>query len=163
MPVTEQTCYNMRRLHKVFAVSSVLLTLVTVWLFARDHLREWKTVQRTSDRIETRLAQWQQYQTLSDDVVSERERLQQALSELMSQPFSGAVVGLLYGAVRADAQRREAAVPSFEDLDQARAELDELTVTARAARNSWQELQLAADKARLQAEDAAVRASERPG
>ena len=70
MPATEQTCYNMRRLHKVFAVSSVLLTLATIWMFARDHYREWKTIQRTSDRIEMQLTRWQKLQSLSEDVVA---------------------------------------------------------------------------------------------
>ncbi|MFO7904275.1 MAG: hypothetical protein R6U98_16545 [Pirellulaceae bacterium] len=58
MPATERTYYNMRRLHVVFAISSVLLLLATAWMLARDHFRPWKEIQRKTDRIEARLAKW---------------------------------------------------------------------------------------------------------
>ena len=49
----DKTYYNINRLHVVFALSSVLLVGVTVWMFVADHRREWKEYQRTyRDRIE---------------------------------------------------------------------------------------------------------------
>ena len=108
MPATEQTCYDMRRLHKVFAVSSVLLTMATVWMFARDHYREWKSIQRTSDRIEMQLTRWQKIQSLSEGVVAERERLEQSLAETMARPFSEELIAAFRGEVIADAERRQA-------------------------------------------------------
>ena len=78
MPATDQTCYNMKKLHKVFAVSSVLLLLATIWMFAVDHHRMWKRIQRTSDRIDLRMTEWRKLQVLTEDVMSERERLEQA-------------------------------------------------------------------------------------
>ena len=66
-------------------MASVLLLLVTVWMFAVDHRRPWKRIQRTSDRIEAQVTEWRKLQVLTDDVLSQRERLQQALSELQSK------------------------------------------------------------------------------
>ncbi len=163
MPATEETRYDMKRLHKLFAVASMLLMLATVWMFARDHFREWKTIQRTGERIETRLAQWQQQQLLTNDVASERKRLQQALAEQLAKPFSITIVEQYRSEVRADAKRRGAATPSFEELGRAFAELEDVAVSAQAARNRWLDQQLEADKVRLQAEDAAVRARDDAG
>jgi cytochrome c2 len=42
MPATEQTWRNQKLLHVVFAVSSLLMAIATVWLLASDHLKEWK-------------------------------------------------------------------------------------------------------------------------
>ena len=89
MPATDQTCYNMKKLHKAFALSSVLLLLATIWMFAVDHRRPWKRFQRTSDRIDLRMTEWRTLQVLTEDVMNERERLKQALSsEVQSEPAS---------------------------------------------------------------------------
>ena len=40
-------------MHLVFAISSVLMLLTTVWMLAADHHREWKGFQRTFRDVET--------------------------------------------------------------------------------------------------------------
>ena len=53
MPSPDESYYNIKRLHVVFAISSVALLAVTVWMLAADHWREWKVHQRTfRDRVE---------------------------------------------------------------------------------------------------------------
>ncbi len=158
MPATEQTRYNMPRLHRVFAVSSVLLTLVTIWMLARDHARQWKTIQRTNDRIEMQMTAWRKLQTLTEDVVSEHERLEQALSEALSQPLPEPLISAFCQAVERDALRRQATAPSFQPLEQAIARLDAAAEEAASARQAWQEARLKADKTRLDVEDAWGRA-----
>lgn len=57
MPSPDETFYNLKRLHLVFAVSSLALLAVTLWTLAADHWREWKVYQQTyRDQIEPWLA-----------------------------------------------------------------------------------------------------------
>ncbi|SIO67279.1 Cytochrome c [Singulisphaera sp. GP187] len=52
MPATEETYRSQPTLHVVFAISSIAMTLVIVWMIMADHLRPWKNVQREFHRIE---------------------------------------------------------------------------------------------------------------
>ncbi len=47
MPATEQTWRNTKWLHLVFGLTSLAMLLVTLWMFADDHNREWKNYQQT--------------------------------------------------------------------------------------------------------------------
>ena len=42
MPANEQTWRKPSLMHTVFAVSSVLMLIATVWMMADDHNRPWK-------------------------------------------------------------------------------------------------------------------------
>ncbi len=159
MPATDQTCYNIKRLHKVFAVASVLLLFATVWMFAVDHNRPWKRIQRTSDRIDAQVTEWRKLQVLTEDVGSERERLQQTLSELQSKELPPELLAALREEVRQEAIRRELPEPSFAALDDLVNQMNASAAAAQDARSAWQAARLDADKARLDADDAAVRAS----
>ena len=53
MPATEQTWRNLKVLHVVFAVTSVLLLVSTVVMLAVDHNRPWKKYQREFRALET--------------------------------------------------------------------------------------------------------------
>src|SRR5438874_13413700 len=65
MPANEATWRNTQQLHRIFAVSGVLLVISTVWMFWKDHARSWKTyqVQTTDVDIKMRALRQQQYQT----------------------------------------------------------------------------------------------------
>lgn len=158
MPATDQTYYNQKSLHRVFAVASVLLLAATVWVLVVDHRRPWKQIQRTSDRLETQVTRWRQLQALTEDVVSERERLAQSLAEEQSQELPGALLAVLRDEIRQDAARRAEAAPSFDALDEAVEQLTAAAAQAQEARRVWQAARLQADKARLDADDAAARA-----
>lgn len=47
MRPSDETFFNLKRLHLVFAVSSAALLAATVWMLAADHWRPWRTYQRT--------------------------------------------------------------------------------------------------------------------
>jgi hypothetical protein len=47
MPATEQTWRNTKLLHMVFGLTSLAMLVVTLWMFADDHNREWKDYQQT--------------------------------------------------------------------------------------------------------------------
>jgi cbb3-type cytochrome oxidase cytochrome c subunit len=52
MPAREETFRNQTRLHVVFALSSIAMTLTIVWMIMADHLRPWKETQREFHYIE---------------------------------------------------------------------------------------------------------------
>jgi len=52
MPANEETFRSQSKLHVVFAVSSVAMTLSVVWMIMADHLRPWKQVQRDFQVVE---------------------------------------------------------------------------------------------------------------
>src|SRR5678815_4802122 len=62
MPATESTWRNQALMHRIFAVSGVLLTLTTVWMFYKDHYRSWKKIQPKALEIEQRMTQWREEQ-----------------------------------------------------------------------------------------------------
>ena len=156
MPATDQTCYNMKRLHKAFALSSVLLLCATIWMFAVDHRRPWKSMQCTSDRIAARMTEWRKLQVLTDDVLAERERLQQALAELQSKDLPSALVAAFHDEVRQDARRREAPAPSFVADDELMHTMQTYAASAQAAQRVAGRC-LDVDKDRLEVDDAAAR------
>lgn len=45
MPANEQTWRNQKTMHIVFAVSTLIMGVATIWMMAADHKREWKSVQ----------------------------------------------------------------------------------------------------------------------
>src|SRR5436305_2653276 len=58
MPANEQTWRSPKLLHLVFAVTSVLMLIATVWMMADDHNRPWKEYQRTFTDLDVRNTEW---------------------------------------------------------------------------------------------------------
>jgi len=52
MPATEETYRRQPTLHVIFAISSIVMMIVIVWMIMADHLRPWKTFQREFHKIE---------------------------------------------------------------------------------------------------------------
>ena len=160
MPAYDQTWYNLKRLHKTFAISSVLLLLATLLLVAVDHRREWKKIQRTSDRVEIRFAEWQRMQQLTEDMQAERQRLSEALFEVQAGALSSDVLREFREEIVADAARREAEPIDFAELESRLQSLKPAVEAVQKATRRWQESRLAADKAALEAQDAEKRVVE---
>lgn len=66
MPATEQTWRNQKKLHVWFAVSSLILLIATLWMFVKDHAREWKSYQRTARLVDNQLTKWRIFQADAD-------------------------------------------------------------------------------------------------
>src|SRR4051794_28040064 len=75
MPATEETYRSQPYLHIVFAVSSVAMTLVIIWMILADHLRPWKQVQREFQRVETAKLAAQRDQTKREEEAKNRAAL----------------------------------------------------------------------------------------
>lgn len=52
MPATEQTWRNVKTMHVVFGITSLLMLGGTIWMLADDHLREWKRYQREFRKVQ---------------------------------------------------------------------------------------------------------------
>ncbi|MEZ6120788.1 MAG: hypothetical protein R3C28_30010 [Pirellulaceae bacterium] len=73
--------------------------IATIWMFAKDHSREWKTYQRLNREIETRLTSWRLEADESDDKrmqLSElNDKLQLVLATPPAQPLFAAFIAAL--------------------------------------------------------------------
>ena len=133
MPATEQAWYNQKLLHVIFACSSVVLLIATVWMFSADHLTEWKGYQREFRSVERRLTAWQQTQEASASQ-SEYERLEgELLTERSVVPSKGLYNRFKAEAAR-DAKRREVTPPDFGQADRWFNQLTELAKIAAQKR-----------------------------
>ena len=70
MPAGDQTIWDQKKLHVVFAVTSVILLISTFWLFWKDHAREWKQYQAEARVIDIQITEWRQLETQTDSVVA---------------------------------------------------------------------------------------------
>ena len=86
MPATEQTWYNQKTLHVVFGLSSLVMFLSTIWLFAADHDREWKGYQRRFREVELRLNEWQQREAKSVEQATELAAIEKDLLFIQTNP-----------------------------------------------------------------------------
>ena len=120
MPSPDATYYNIKRLHLVFAVSSLALLAVTVWMVAADHLREWKVYQRTyRDRVEPWLTEAQIRQEETGDFTARQEDLAAALDEASRAVPERGLIDRFCQQLRGDASRRKAGAPNVEKIEAA--------------------------------------------
>jgi len=90
MSASEKTYYNMKRLHRIFAVTSVALLAITLWMILADHHRPWRQHQRDFEHAQRTRVAWQMMdQTNQQDVDPERqERLDAELRRLTPTWFT---------------------------------------------------------------------------
>ena len=89
MPAGDQTIWNQKKLHVVFAVTSVVLLISTLWLFWKDHAREWKQYQAEARAIDIQITEWRQLETQTDDVVAVIVKAQNELDEAFASTTAG--------------------------------------------------------------------------
>src|SRR3954452_21370930 len=92
MPANEATWRNTQQLHRIFAVTGVLLTISTVWMFWKDHARSWKSFQVKTTEVDIKMLELrkQQYETV--DAVSEHELRAKELAEAKARPIDDALL-----------------------------------------------------------------------
>src|SRR4051794_16195907 len=87
MPATGTTWRNTGRLHQVFAVTGVLLTISTVWMFWKDHARSWKTYQVEINNVDIKVNELRQQQYETGDAVLEHDARARDLAAVKAQPI----------------------------------------------------------------------------
>jgi cbb3-type cytochrome oxidase cytochrome c subunit len=88
MPATESTWRNLKSMHVVFGVASVLMLITTIWMLAADHTRSWKNYQREFRDIETWTANAKIAEQDTADFSLTASQLQQQLMDVQSAALS---------------------------------------------------------------------------
>lgn len=169
MPATEQTWRDQKKLHVIFAVSSVLMLLATMWMFTRDSDRQWKDFQRKSRDIKQRMTMWRNDQFTSADYLAEHTRLQQQLVEVRRMPFDKDLLAAFKNELEVAAQQPDVSAPNFTKLDELLEEHKEAAEEAADKAKAEAKASALVDKLRkdlaalkesLEAEQAAAAAAE---
>ncbi|MDE0734446.1 MAG: hypothetical protein OSB47_01405, partial [Pirellulaceae bacterium] len=92
MPATEQTKYNIKLLHVIFAVTGLVLLVSTVWMLKADHEREWKQYQRKARTIDLRMTDWRLLQQQTDAVAQQQDAIQVRLDAARGKTLDAALV-----------------------------------------------------------------------
>jgi cbb3-type cytochrome oxidase cytochrome c subunit len=77
MPASEETYRRQPTLHIVFAISSILMLLSTVWMVMADHLRPWKQVQRAFHYVERDKLEAAEQEKLQEQKAKYEQQIQQ--------------------------------------------------------------------------------------
>ena len=135
MRASDDTHYNIKRLHVVFAVSSLALLAVTIWMLVADHQREWKVYQRTyRDAIEPWLTETRLTAEQGERFAEEEKQLEAALEQARAAVPERALIERFCAEIRREAAERQAAKPDLTRLDEAYDALKETpSVEARHA------------------------------
>lgn len=168
MPATESTWRNTTLLHRIFAISGVVLTLATVWMFYKDHSRPWKDIQPQVVNIDLNMNKWRQEQFDTTEAVLAHDRLSHAATAARSQPIPEELLAEFKRKMAEDAEYRQTSVRT-EWIDQWADELNRLSAEATKARAAAEEARKASDakpedaelyKTAVSAEEAALSAEQ---
>lgn len=154
MPATESTWYDMKLMHRIFAVSAVVLTLSTIWMFYKDHYRSWKEYQDTTVRIDVEMTRMREQQFQTDLVLGEITRLEIAASQARALPIDPALVNSFSEELKAEGKSlpdQTAALTALkEQAEKAAAERQKAVAARQAAETKLDDAELL--RAALQAE-----------
>ncbi len=154
MPARDDTFFNIKRLHVLFAVSSMALLAVTIWMLAADHQRQWKVYQRTyRDSVEPWLTEARLHGRQDLQYAAREKELIEAVElSKMSVP-DRKLIDAFAKQLQADAKRRDVDSPNFTP---AQAAYDALAVkpSAQARRALLDDLARIASDARLRQDKA---------
>src|SRR5262245_54995293 len=87
MPATESTWRDTGRMHRIFAVCGVLLTVSTVWMFWKDHYRSWKTYQVKTVDVDLKMTKLREQQFETGEAVIEHEQRAEELAAAKARPL----------------------------------------------------------------------------
>src|SRR6476620_9540511 len=87
MPANEATWRNTQTMHRIFAVSGVLLVISTVWMFWKDHARSWKTYQVKTTDVDIKMLALRQQQYETTEAVQEHDLRARELAEAKARPI----------------------------------------------------------------------------
>ena len=93
MPATETTWRDMRLMHQIFAISGVILTVATVWMFYKDHTRPWKAIQPKVVNIDLKMNRWRQEQFDTTEAVLAHDRLSKVVTSAKARVIEPALLG----------------------------------------------------------------------
>ncbi len=120
MSAPNDTFYNTRRLHVVFALSATAMLAATLWMFGADHGRPWKRYQATfRDRIEPWMTETALRQRQTEAFAAREAALAGALEAAQAMVPERKLVEQFVDEVRRDAQRRGVSPPDLSAISAA--------------------------------------------
>ena len=90
MPATDKTVRDINKMHVIFAVTSVILVLSTVWMFWKDHDRPWKEYQKEARAIDLKVSEWRLMETKTADVLLRLDEAKITLQNARASKTEGA-------------------------------------------------------------------------
>ncbi|MEX2168826.1 MAG: PDZ domain-containing protein [Pirellulales bacterium] len=140
MPANEQTWRDQKRMHVIFGVSALVMLLATFWMMAKDHWREWKTVQLEDREKES----WALNARLTESTMhsaTDLERLENELTSAKSQEIEVAAITAFQNRVLNENTRlqeagREGDSTNLDQMEQLRVQLVEASAKAADARQA---------------------------
>ena len=156
MSPPEVPYFNIKRMHWVFAISSLALLAVTLWMLGADHWREWKLYQATyRDRIEPWLTEARLAAEQGQDYLQQEQALAEALAQAQSASGEPAALDVLRKQVDAARFRQRGSERKLRfrkaDFDEARSAF-EAAVGVDAQRERLDKLQARADEIKADVE-----------
>jgi len=93
MPATESNFRDVKKVHVVFAVTSIILLFTTLWMMEADQAREWTGYQRKFEDLQTRkqlaaknaIETSPQYKTSESDLTAKKESAQKQLESIQPE------------------------------------------------------------------------------
>jgi hypothetical protein len=92
MPATESTWRSQPLLHRIFAITGLLMTLATIWMFYADHERTWKQYQVQTLDIDQTVNLMRQEQVASSAAFLTHEQYESELLAAEAAPIATALV-----------------------------------------------------------------------
>ena len=92
MPATDKTVRDIKKMHVIFAVTSVILVFSTVWMFWKDHDRPWKEYQKEARAIDLTVSQWRLMESQTADVLGRLEVAKSGLENAKGSTTEGVEV-----------------------------------------------------------------------
>ena len=86
MPANETTWRDTLQLHRIFAVTGVLLTIGTVWMFWKDHDRSWKTYQVNANDVDLKMNDLRQLQYDTGEALTTHQQRSRELAIAKARP-----------------------------------------------------------------------------
>src|SRR5262245_43923411 len=111
MPATESTWREMSRMHRIFAVSGVVLTISTLWMFWKDHYRSWKVYQASGVNVDLRLTRLRKLQFETGEAAATHELKAAELAAAQAQAFDADILDQF----KAEAGRATATLNRWRD------------------------------------------------
>jgi hypothetical protein len=111
MPANEATWRDTKQLHRIFAVTGVLMTISTVWMFWKDHARTWKTYQVEINDIDLKMNELRQQQYRTGEAVSVHDERARELADAKAR----AIPPQLLDAFKSRAQELDAVLGQWKN------------------------------------------------
>lgn len=162
MPATEQTWRDQKKLHFLFAISSTVLFIATVWMFLKDHNRQWKVYQDQARQVQITADEWRKEHAETAETQQEHEALQLELLAAQASPVPAPLFTSFVNELERYAQESEQVADGavIDSLNKKQARLDEAAKKASDARAEADALKAVSDQKEQQANEAAIKTAE---